>query len=330
MPFPVLVGDIGGTNARFSLVPDAASPARPLPTVAIADHASLADALDAILPEDRLERPKAMLLAIATPLVGASFRLTNADWTITPAELIERFALAEATLMNDFAAQGLAALALRGEHLLAVGEAPIMADAPKVVIGPGTGLGIAFLAKVAERWAILPGEGGHIDIGPRTAREMAIWPHLRKENGRMSAECALSGRGLENLHQAICNLAGADAPMAASAITASALAGKDACALEAVDLFLTLLARVCGDMALLTLARGGVYIAGGIGQKLSARIATPGFRREFEDKSPHGAIMATVPLFVMTHPTAALEGLSAMVRRPEAFALAGAMRRFAA
>jgi glucokinase len=330
MPFPVLVGDIGGTNARFSLVSDQHSAARLLPAVRIADYASLEEALDAILPKEPAARPRSMQLAIAAPLVGSSFRLTNGNWIISPGELIARFSLGEMTLMNDFAAQGLAALALGGEDLLPVGDVPVRESAPKVVIGPGTGLGIAFLANVAGRWAILPGEGGHIDLGPRTSREMAIWPHLRKEGGRVSAELALSGRGLENLYQAIAAANGAGSALAASQITAAALSSSNPAAEEAVNLFLTLLARVCGDMALLTLARGGVYIAGGIGQRLAGRIASGEFRREFENKAPHEAIMATMPLFVMRHPTAALEGLAAMVRRPLAYSLEGAARRFPA
>lgn len=327
--FPVLVGDIGGTNARFAIVADAGAPAVAFEPVRIRQFGSIEEAITRSVLSATSLRPASMMLAIATPLVGETFRLTNADWVIDPAALIGRFGLSEVVLLNDFAAQGLAALALGPEHLAGIGERAVVDGRPKVVIGPGTGLGIAFVVNVGGKWAIIPGEGGHIDIGPRTEREMAIWPHLRKENGRMSAECAICGRGLQNLHQAICRLEGRDAGDAdASEISQRGLAGDDPAMAEAVSLFLTLLARVCGDMALLTLAHGGVYIAGGIAAKMLPGIQRPRFREEFEDKAPHQAIMRAIAVNVMTHPTAALEGLIACVRRSDRFSLEGATRRF--
>ena len=331
--FPVLVGDIGGTNARFALVEDAASPARPIAPMRIAQFPAIDDAIDHIVADRDLPTPASMMLAIATPLVGETFRLTNAPWVIDPARLLERFGLSEIVLMNDFAAQGLAALALGPEDLVPVGGAEIRQDHPKVVIGPGTGLGIAQLFNVAGKWAVIPGEGGHVDLGPRGEREMAIWPFLNKENGRMSAECALSGRGLENLYRAICALEGTDAHgRNASEISQRGLEGPgtDPHAAEAVTLFLTLLARVAGDMALLSLAHGGVFIAGGIAAKMLPGIVEPRFRAEFDDKAPHTAIMKKILLHVMTHPTAALAGLSACVREPDRFSLEGATLRFGA
>jgi glucokinase len=145
----------------------------------------------------------------------------------------------------------------------------------------------------------------------------------------MSAENALSGRGLENLYRAICRADGV-APAAgdASAISQLAAANRDAQANEAVALFVRLLARVAGDMALLVLARGGVYVGGGIGARLADRIATEEFRDEFENKAPHESILQTVPVFVLTHPTGALDGLAAFIQRPQDFSLDMATRRF--
>jgi glucokinase len=328
--FPVLIGDIGGTNARFGIVEAPGLPMTRFDPVRIADFASIEDALRRLV-KSMPRQPKSMTLAIATPLVGDRMRLTNGDWVIDPASLIAQFGLDGVVLMNDFAAQALAALALDPGHVTAAGGAPVLARAPKVVIGPGTGLGIAFLVNVAERWAIIPGEGGHVDLGPRSQREMTIWPHLEKSAGRMSAENALSGRGLENLFRAICKADGLPPrPANASEISQHAVDGSNAQAAEAVELFLRLLARVAGDMALLTLARGGVYIGGGIGARFTRQIATPSFRSEFEDKSPHEAILKTIPLFVLTHPTGALDGLNAFVQHPDDFSLEMATRRFPA
>jgi len=328
--FPVLIGDIGGTNARFAAVAGPGQNLQRFEPVRIAGFASIGEAIRRIAGEMG-EAPRTMVLAIATPLVGERFRLTNGEWVIDPEQLIGEFGLDQVVLMNDFAAQALAVLALDPTHVKAAGGPSPDADAPKVVIGPGTGLGIAFLAKVGGRWTILPGEGGHIDLGPRNGRETAIWPHLDKENGRMSAENALSGRGLINLYRAICRTDGV-APAAGDASAISQLAAKDANeqAGEAVALFVRLLARVAGDMALLVLARGGVYVGGGIGARFAERIAAAEFRREFENKAPHEGILRTVPVFVLTHPTGALDGLAAFIRHPQDFSLEMATRRFSA
>jgi glucokinase len=278
-----------------------------------------------------------MVLAIATPLVGQRFRLTNVDRMVDPRQLSASFGFRQIVLMNDFAAQALAALALGPDDFHPLGPGKVVDGQPKAVLGPGTGLGIAQIVKVVDRWAIIPGEGGHIDLGPRTDREMAIWPHLIRivaerapdNMGRVSAEEALSGRGLVNLYKAIRAASSLQtAEIKAEEISARAIGGKDACAVEAVGLFVTLLARVAGDMALLTLARGGVFLAGGIAQKLQQAFDSPAFRTEFENKAPHREIMASLAVNLVTHPTAALEGLAAYVRTPQSFSLGGAERIF--
>jgi glucokinase len=329
--FPVLIGDIGGTNARFALVPGNSEPSISFEPVQLSGFSRIEDAIRHATAGHAGPRHRTTVLAIATPLVGERFRLTNADWIIDPMAMIGEFGLDEVALMNDFAAQGLAALALGGQHLSQIGEGRMLEGHPKAVVGAGTGLGIAQIVRIDGKWAILSGEGGHVDLGPRTEREFAIWPHLAKIEGRMSAEEALSGRGIENLYAALCAADGAEPSITdAAAISAAALAGKDMRAREAIELFLTLLGRVAGDMALLTLARGGVYLAGGIAQKLLPAIDAKRFREAFTDKAPHRAILSQIPVMVMTHPTAALEGLSAWVREPEKFSLEGATRRFVA
>ncbi len=328
--FPVLIGDIGGTNARFAMVRQAEGHVDRFEPVRLSKFSGIDEAIHQSVLAHTQARPATTLLAIATPLVGDVFRLTNAPWTIDPRRMLAEFSLKQVLLMNDFAAQGLATLALGPEHLAPLGGGPILENHPKVAVGPGTGLGIANIVNVGGKWAVIPGEGGHIDLGPRTAREMAVWPHLAKEKGRMSAELALSGRGLENLYGAICATDGhPPATNNAAEISRLAMETADPQAREAVMLFVTLFARVAGDMALLTLARGGIYVAGGILQKLLPMIDAGQFRAVFEDKAPHEAILQSIPVNVMTHPTAALEGLVAWVRHPERFSLEGATRSFA-
>jgi glucokinase len=327
--FPVLVGDIGGTNARFALLRDARSEARLFEPVQVARFAMLEEAVRHCLRGEARGLPATMILAVATPLVGEAFRLTNASWEITPQRIIGDFGLSELILMNDFTAQGLAILAVDAAHLVPVGAGAPLEGHPFVVIGPGTGLGISNVVKVGRKWAVIPGEGGHVDLGPRSAREHALWPHLETAEGRVSAELAVSGRGLENLYRAICAVDGAPCDLRQAAhISQAGIENTTPQAAEAVSLFLTLLARIAGDMALITLARGGVYIAGGIAAKLLPAMDADRFRASFEDKAPHQAILRSIAVRVVTHPAAALLGMMACARNLRLVSLDNASRRF--
>lgn len=329
MRYPVLVGDIGGTNARFATIGDVHSMQRNFEAVKLADFSNLEEALQTSVFDKISNWPKSMVLAVATPLVGEEIRLTNAHWTIDPGKLASHFGLSHLELVNDFTAQGLAALALGQDSLERLGTGEIVEDQPKVVIGPGTGLGVAHLIPVEGKWIIVPGEGGHVDLGPRTHREEKIWQHLPHLSGRMPAEEALSGRGFVALYNAICAERGT-APKAdtGAAITALAAERKDEVSLQAIEMFISLLGRVAGDAALVTMARGGVYVAGGITRKLLPLADSAVFRAEFDNKEPYSDIMRQIPVMLMMHELPALEGLCAYVRQPERFAIAGSTRRY--
>ncbi|MBL4890549.1 MAG: glucokinase [Rhizobiaceae bacterium] len=316
--FPILVADIGGTNVRFALVQEAHSLPILNTTASVADYENIGEAIDEVVLAKTSHLPKTIILAIAGPLEGETIKLTNADWHFSPKELIERFNLETIVMMNDFAAQALATIAIDAEHLIAIGNGTIEPDKPKIVVGPGTGLGVANIVRSNGQWIILPGEGGHTDLGPRSEREFQIWPNLTKDQGRMTAELAISGPGIENLYSAIkFTDEGKNDKLSASDITQAALEKSDPAATEAVSLFFTFLGRLCGDLALLTLAQGGVYIAGGIAAKLAEQIADGPFLDAFQDKSPNSAIVRSIGVQVITHPLAALEGMIAYVRAPE-------------
>ncbi|MGI9401903.1 MAG: glucokinase [Rhizobiaceae bacterium] len=327
--FPVLIGDIGGTNARFALIRDSNSGAEHFDPVQIRSFDTIDGAIQSAVLDRTSIVPATMMLAIATPLHGDEFLLTNGDWVIRPKELTTAFNLESLCLMNDFAAQALGAIVLPQEDMVFIGKGEIVNLEPKVVVGPGTGLGIATLVFVNGKWAILSGEGGHIDIGPRTPREIEIWPHLEVLDNRVSAELVVSGQGLENLYQAICKANGGPiAERSAAEISAGAINAVDSQSVEAVELFLTLLARICGDMALIALAHGGVYIAGGIPQKIQTLLDRKRFRAEFENKAPHHEILEEIPVCMITNPNPALEGMAACITQPGRFFMEGFIRRF--
>src|SRR5690606_19257700 len=151
------------------------------------------------------------------------------------------------------------------------------------VLGPGTGLGVAGLIRSKGKWIPVPREGGHIDIGPRTPREYRRWPHIEPLEGRVSGEQLLSGRGLLTMYRALARADGRSSVLSSPAeITTAARDRTDAAAEEALALFVTCLGRTAGDIALVFKAQGGVYLAGGITQKIIPALKSGNFRAAFE------------------------------------------------
>ncbi len=322
MNFPVLTGDIGGTNARFAILVDANAEPKEFPGVRTADFASLEEAIQTAVFDRTSLRPRSALLAVAGPVDGDEIALTNHGWVVRPNALIEAFGLDEVVVLNDFEAQALGVVALGPEHMEKIGGGEAEEESGRVVLGPGTGLGVAGLVHARGMWIPVPGEGGHVDMGPRSPRDFAVFPHIETIEGRISGEQMLCGRGLVNLYRAV---AAADdvAPRLSTPaeITAAALSGEDAEAVEALDMFVTCLGRLAGDLALVFMARGGVYLTGGIVQKIVPALKNGRFRAAFDDKAPHSALLRAMPVHVVTHPLAALAGLAAYARTPARFGI---------
>ncbi len=327
--FPILIGDIGGTNARFAVVsaPDAEA-SEPI-VVKTADYPTIDDAIRSAMVEDGGFEPLSAVVAVAGPVNGDEIALTNCPWVVRPKGMIERLGLADVVVLNDFEAQALSVVALGPEHMLRIGGGEAVPDAARVVLGPGTGLGVAGLIHSSGRWIPVPGEGGHMDIGPRTPRDFEIFPHIEKIDGRISGEQILCGRGLVNTYRAVATADGVEPRYAKpSEITAAALAETDPVAEEALALFVTCLGRTAGDLALVFKSQGGVFLTGGIAQKIVPALERPNFREAFEDKAPHQEMMRGMPIYVITHPLNALAGLAAYAREPGRFGVSTRGRRW--
>jgi glucokinase len=168
-----------------------------------------------------------------------------------------------------------------------------------------------------------------MDIGPRTPRDFEVFPHIEKLEGRISGEQILCGRGLVNVYRAVAMADDKPSPLAQPAeITAAALAKTDLVAQEALSIFTACLGRTAGDLALVFMSRGGVFLTGGIAQKILPALKDGNFRAAFEDKAPHSALMATMPVYVITQPLAALAGLAAYARTPSLFGVETRGRRW--
>ena len=328
-PFPILIGDIGGTNARFWILLDAYAEPKPFPDLLTADFASIEDAIQQGVLDKTSVQPRSAILAVAGPIHAQEVQLTNCHWVIRPGEMRTNLGLEDIVIINDFEAQALAVAALSDDYRETIGSTGAVAPASRVVLGPGTGLGVAGLVHVQRRWIPVSGEGGHVDLGPRSERDFAVFPHLDRIEGRISAEQVLCGRGLVNLYKAVCAADDLKPVHKTPAdITTAGLAHTDAASAETLSLFATYLGRVAGDLALTFMARGGVYLAGGISQKILPALKLPEFRAAFEDKAPHSELMRSIPTFVVTHPQAALAGLAAYARTPTNFGVATENRRW--
>jgi len=327
--FPILIGDIGGTNARFSILTDAFAQPRQFPTVRTADYPTIDEAIQKNVLDKTSVQPRSAILAVAGPIQGDEIPLTNCDWVVRPRALIDDLGFADVFIVNDFEAQALAVAALPADAREPIGMLESNTVASRVVLGPGTGLGVAGLVHAQHMWFPVPGEGGHVDVGPRSGRDFEIFPHLTPIEGRISAEQLLCGRGLVNIYHAVCAASGIEAQWTDPAdVTAHGLSGVDKAAEETISLFVTYLGRLAGDLALIFMARGGVFLAGGISQKIIPALKKPEFRTAFEDKAPHSALMGSIPTFVVTHPQAALAGLASYARTPTDYGLTTEGRRW--
>ena len=329
VPFPVLIADIGGTNVRLAILPEAHSPVRHFPTVQTGEFPDFVSAVSATVLDATALVPQSLLIALAAPVDALRMKLTNADWVLEPQQMKTDLGLSTVVTFNDFEALAMSLPALGEGQLRPLGGGHASIREPRIVLGPGTGLGVGALIYAHKRYMPLAGEGGHVNFGPESERDFAIWPHLERVEGRISAEALLSGNGLARLYRAIATVEGADPSWCKSGPDVTGAADKgDPIAEEALDLFLTYLGRVAGDLALFLLAKGGVYIGGGIAPRLAERFASSGFRRAFEAKAPHGAIMEAIPTYLITEPKPAVAGLSTFAQMPERFVMDLTGRRF--
>ena len=329
LPFPILIGDIGGTNARFSILIDVYAEPKQFPNVRTADFPTIDEAIQKTVLDTTSIQPRSAILAVAGPIDGDEIDLTNCDWIVRPKAMIGELGFEDVLVVNDFEAQALAVAALPAEYRDPIGNSPEPQLASRVVLGPGTGLGVAGLVHAQRTWFPVPGEGGHVDIGPRSERDFQIFPHLEPIEGRISAEQLLCGRGLVNIYRAICAADGVEPALGIPAeVTARGLSREDRQAAETIDLFVTYLGRLAGDLALIFMAKGGVYLSGGISQKIIPALKRPEFRTQFEDKAPHSELMRTIPTYVVTHPLAALAGLASYARTPSDYGISTDGRRW--
>jgi len=312
MTEPVLLADIGGTNARFALLQGETH--GPLHRVRLDGFTGIAAAIASFLTAQGMTSPpRAAVLAVAGPVAGNRVRLTNRGWVVDGAEITLALGIGRVQVVNDFEALAWALPHLAGPDLLPLGGGAGEPGAPMAVLGAGTGLGVA--AFLPPDRALVT-EGGHSSLAAHDAREAAVIERLRQRYEHVSAERALSGMGIENLYTALAEIAGAAVPpRTAPEISAAALADECPFCREALSMFCAILGGMAGDLALLYGARGGVFVAGGIAPRFPEFLAASAFRARFEAKGRFREWLAPVPAWLVMRPDAAMLGLAALARR---------------
>jgi glucokinase len=306
--YPRLLGDIGGTHARFALQREAGGALEAMVVMRCAAHASLRDAIRAYLLEAGDPPVKQAAIGMANPVLGDWVQMTNHHWSFSTEALRADLAWERLLLLNDFTALALGLPDLCDEDVLEVQPHPdrvYLPRAAKALIGAGTGLGVSGLIPCADStlWVPIAGEGGHTTLAATNAQEDAVLAGLRQRFGHVSAERVLSGPGLVNLYEVLGALQGSRPPARTPEQIIEIVLGpsdeaQTLCA-QAVALFWAFLGTTAGNLALTLGARGGVYIGGGIAPRLVAGVEKSRFRTCFESKGRFGPYLQAVPTYVV-------------------------------
>lgn len=337
--FPRLLGDVGGTSARFAWQSREGAAIEQVEVLPCAQYPSLGEAVQAYLKSNlqvqlqvqALGRPACAAIGIATPVLGDWLAMTNHPWQFSVSALREQLALERLLVLNDFTALALALPQLDDRAKRQIGGGAPVAGANIGLLGPGTGLGVSGLVQDASAGLPIAGEGGHVTLAASNALEFAVIEVLQARYGHVSAERVLSGGGLVNLYGALAQIRGrAIEPLMPAQIMqraqgseagdlgAAAGLGCDPIATEALNLFCGFLGQVAGDLALTLGARGGVYLGGGIVPRMGRRFEQSPFRARFEAKGRYGAYLQAIPVWLIDSPMPpALIGAARALAMPE-------------
>lgn len=314
-----LAGDIGGTKTLLS-ISAAADERTPLlqKSYQSSAYAGLAEMVDAFLAEAGIRDIDAACFALAGPVNERVVKLTNLPWVVDGDALAGRFAIKRVTLINDFEAAGYGVALLQAADLLTLQAGAELVQGARLVVGAGTGLGVAWLSSQADAYRVLPSEGGHMDFAPADDMQCLLLRYLQHRHGHVSYERIVSGPGLITIFEFMrdTGLASPSSQLleamklgdAAAAITQFSQQGDEVIARMTVNLFLSVYGAFVGNMALAVLPRGGIYVAGGIAAKMAVQMQGGEFMKAFLSKGRFGGLLATLPLHIVLNPNVGLLG----------------------
>ena len=320
-PFPALVCDTGGTNVRFALVGEPRASLSDVVHLRTGDYPGLAEAIEAAVPKLGA-KPRSVVACGAGPVVGRTLKLTNAPWVMDGPEAARHAGLAQGLLLNDFEAQALSLPTIPEVWERRIGPLKFGAGGPQVILGPGTGLGIAALVEAEGRFTPVSSEACHIDFGPVRPEEFEIWPHLERAHGRITSESVISGAGLARVHRARMMAKGAPDPhVDPPAVTGAAISDPKGEEAASVRLYWHIVARFAGDMAVTFVATGGVTLSGGVLPRVVDFLDEAAFREAFEAKAPVDGLARRIPTRLVTREDAVLVGMAAIASTPDRYGI---------
>lgn len=306
---PILAADIGGTSTRLRLVHGAETLDEK--DYSSQDYPDLNSILDNFIKANSPVDLQSACLAVAGPVRDGTARVTNLPWEVHESLISEDFTIPQVRIINDFEAIGYALAILPPDDFYELQAGSPDSVGTRALIGAGTGLGVAIVTRCGERWQVLPGEGGHVDFAPRTAEQQALLDYLQQQSTRVSVEMLLSGPGLERIYEFICTQNGINpgsVRRTAASISSTALIGRDPLAVKTLDLFVEIFGAQAGNLALTSLATGGVFIAGGIAPKILSLLKRGRFIEVFSDKPPMSELLHSMPVRVVLNTRSGLLG----------------------
>lgn len=310
-----LVGDIGGTNARLALCDMHTGSLHCSLTYSGLDYDSLEQVIAVYLRAQSVSIDLACI-AIACPIQGDRVTMTNHTWSFSIVQMQENLGLKKLLVINDFTAVSMAIPMLVDEDIVQFGGGAALPGKPIAVFGAGTGLGVAHLVSIDDRWLSLAGEGGHMDLTSNSELEDKLLQQLRNEFGHVSAERALSGPGIANIYNALVKSEQRiPEQLSAMQVSERALSGECEDCKKALNLFCVLMGRFAGNLALNLGTFGGVYIAGGVVPRFLAFFKSSAFRIAFEEKGRFKSYLRSIPVYLITHKQPGLLGAGAHLRQ---------------
>ncbi|MBN1254272.1 MAG: glucokinase [Deltaproteobacteria bacterium] len=316
----LLAGDVGATKTNLGIFSSERGPREPLAeaTFSSGEYESLVELAGEFLTQANLKVDHAVF-GVAGPVVGGQATITNLSWVIDEAELKEKLKLKSVLLLNDLEAVAHGVPLLESEDLHVLNKGEPTSHGAKAVIAPGTGLGEAFLTWDGSRYRAYASEGGHTDFAPSNPLEGNLLDYLRDQWGHVSYERICSGMGIPNIYAFFRDsghtdepawlaeqLAAADDPTAY--IVTAALENKAQLCVDTLNLFCSVLGAEAGNMALVVLATGGVYLGGGIPPRIISALEKGSFLEAFCNKGRLSKLMTRIPVYVILNPKIALIG----------------------
>ncbi|MBI4189020.1 MAG: glucokinase [Betaproteobacteria bacterium] len=326
----ILVGDVGATKTLLEVGTLREGRWRPAfgRRYGAVDHPSFDSLLQAFFHEWVAQRRAGeeitrACFGVAGPMFDNRVQMTNLAWVVDGSAICAGFGIPHVRVVNDFAAAASGIEMLHDADLVALQPGEPIAAAPRVVIGAGTGLGVAYLIWAGGGYQVIAGEAGHAGFAPSTLEQFELWRDLYSRHGRVAVERVVSGPGLVRIHEFIERCEGRPAAPAdelrvsvtPAAITHAALQSGDPLCVRALDMFVSCYGAVAGDHALAVMARGGVYVAGGIAPKILPRLLEGGFLAVFNARGAHSDAVRKIPVSVVTNERLGLLGAALITAR---------------